>query len=606
MPHVNIEEKRNMRYIAGAVFISLCCYIICFRFGAMIFHSNDDASIQDTLSGRYTGTPFPVHQYISVFLSYPIYWLYKLWPNIEWWYILSQSIMLISLLLINYSIGREAEKKHYPFFLFLVLVLIVDFTYFAYVISNTAYTIVSAFAGTASITLLITNNRRRDKIIVCVFLFLISLFYRYHSGLVMLCFLLLCVIYVFFDKHKVDGRRIFACVGLVLFVSGFTVLMNKTDSVIQGYINGQDYEELVSARGRYKDYAHDSYENNPQIYQDVGWSYETYWLANAWCFWDTNVTAESFKYLIQNNRSGQNGDTTVVFQRWNDFKNDDCIKTSTDIWLVITCLTFISIVFGYERKNLVLWFFNTFGTVLLVLYQLYTGRILYRSFIICIMPSVCINCILMIKTYGKKRLHKTLNALNICGFVVCLLFLGNYLQGDYGFAAQKAAAEKLINKEHLQAEYVKEHPDNIYIKHTYTTIDDSPWADRPVNLMDWGKPDYGSAAQRMKLMANGLESLNGNVMKKENVFFLSDIDFSAYEEKQVPVNDRTTHFFYWLKEAFEAKGIQYVDKVCDDIFVYRFIFSQDTERRQTYYDIRDYCVIKVETHESNMLEEDKL
>ena len=109
--------------------------------------------------------------------------------------------------------------------------------------------------------MLITNNRRRDKIIVCVFLFLISLFYRYHSGLVMLCFLLLCVIYVFFDKHKVDGRRIFACVGLVLFVSGFTVLMNKTDSVIQGYINGQDYEELVSARGRYKDYAHDSYEN---------------------------------------------------------------------------------------------------------------------------------------------------------------------------------------------------------------------------------------------------------------------------------------------------------------------------------------------------------
>lgn len=168
------------------------CYLCSLCFGGMLFHSNDDASIQDTLSGRYTGSPFPIHQYISVFLSYPVYWLYRLFPGVEWWYFICQAMMLLSMLLINVVIGLEAEKNRFPLILTWFFVGIIDFTYLSYPISNTAYTIVAAFAGTASMLLLMSNEKGRPIcfIISCV-LFFISLFLRYQSEIVLLCFLIL-------------------------------------------------------------------------------------------------------------------------------------------------------------------------------------------------------------------------------------------------------------------------------------------------------------------------------------------------------------------------------------------------------------------------------
>ena len=107
--------------------------------------------------------------------------------------------------------------------------------------------------------------------------------------------------------------------------------------------------------------------------------------------------------------------------------------------------------------------------------------------------------------------------------------------------------------------------------------------------MDWGKPDYGSAAQKLKLKANNLKLLTGNTMKEERVFFLSDIDLSAYVGKSVSSNDRMTHFYYWLKENYGATGIQLVDKVCEGIYVYHFVFDHECKQIPTY-DIQDYMV----------------
>ena len=237
------KQKRKKLFVVGAVFVGVFCYLICLRNGAMIFHSNDDASIQDTLSGRYTGSPYPIHQYISVFLSYPIYWLYSLIPTIEWWYIISQFVMLASMSIINCAICLQAERSKYPLSLSLVLVAILDFTYFSYPISNTAYTIVSSFAGASAVVLLFRGYLKQWKYVLSGIFFLLSVFFRYATGIVSLCFVSLGIIAIALDKTpKLTFKAILVVVCVLAAVSCSVVVINKVNNIIQDKKNGPSSE----------------------------------------------------------------------------------------------------------------------------------------------------------------------------------------------------------------------------------------------------------------------------------------------------------------------------------------------------------------------------
>ncbi len=586
------EKRKRIISISAVLFIGIICYLIALRFGAMVFLTNDDTSIQDTLSGRYTGSPFPVHQFISIFLSYPVYWLYQYIPGPEWWLLLSQAMMVINLLLINSVIGILADKNNYPLCLTCLLVFLIDFAYFLYPISNTAYTIVSSFFGTASMLLVMAQPKRKWIYVVSALFFLISLFYRYSSGIVMLCYVLMAFLFVFLESREGFSIRniLLFCFTALLFF-GLTAGLNKISSSTLDQVNGAGFNSLVSARGQYMDYPHDTYEDNPQIYEDVGWSYDTYRLVNAWWYWDENVTEESFRYVMANSRVGQKPDIGTVLSRWISFpEKDNRVRTAVYIWLGISGIALASVILAREWKKTLLFVFNMLGTVALLIYQLYTGRILYRSLIICIIPSVCFSSALLVISYGSIEKKKRLVQLTGCVLAACLIPLGIFLLGPGGLAAQKGDAEWLNGKEIAQAEYVKAHPENIYIKHTVTTYDNSPYADRPVNLMDWGKPDYGSAAQKQKLKANGIDRLSGETMKKDNVYFLAEVDLEAMVDGEpLPDDDRLTHFYNWLKSGYGATGIRQLEKVYDGIFVYHFVFGEDGGSGPVY-DIRDYVV----------------
>ena len=584
-----------MMTIGSVLLIGIICYLIALCCGAMIFLTNDDTSIQDTLSGRYTGSPFPVHQFISVFLSYPVYWLYRFIPGPEWWLLISQAVMLINLLLINCVIGNMADKNSYPLYLTCLLVFLIDFTYFCYPISNTAYTVVSSFFGTASMLLLMMRPKRKSIYVLSAVLFLISLFYRHSAGLVMLCYVLMAWLFVFLEKQEgFSIRKTLPFLLVALLSVVLTFGLNKISASVLDQVNGADYNSMVSARGQYMDYPHDTYEENPQIYKDVGWSYDTYTLVNAWWYWDPNVTEDSFRYVMSNSRSGLRPDVGTIISRWMSFpEKDGRVRSAVYIWLGISGIALASVILSRQWKKLLLFILNMLGTGVLLIYQLYTGRIVYRSLIICVIPSVCFNSALLVMTYGNVENKKKLVRATCCVLTLCLIPLGIFLLGPGGMAAQKASATQLNEKEIAQAEYAKAHPENIYIKHTVTTFDNSPYADRPVNLMDWGKPDYGSAAQKQKLKANGIDRLSGETMKKDNVYFLAEVDLASMEGETLPSDDRLTHLYGWLKDGYGATGIQQVDQVYDGIYVYHFVFGSSSSN--PVYDIQDYIVCRTDT-----------
>lgn len=590
------EKRKRMITIGSVLLIGIICYLVALCCGAMVFLTNDDTSIQDTLSGRYTGSPFPVHQFISIFLSYPVYWLYRYIPGPEWWLLISQAMMLINMLLINSAVGILADKNNCPLYLPCVLVFLIDFACFCYPISNTAYTIVASFFGSASMLLLMTQPKRKSVYVLSALLFLVSVFYRYSAGIVMLCFVLLAWLLVFLEGQEgFSVRKTLPFILVVILFFGLTVGLNKISASAINQVNGADHSSMVSARGQYMDYPHDTFEENPQIYEDVGWSRDTYVLVNAWWYWDPNVTEESFRYVMSNSRNSQPPDIGTMISRWMTFpEKDNRVRVAVYIWLGISVLALVSAILARQWKRILLLALNMLGTVVLIAYQLYTGRILYRSLIICIIPSVCFSAALLVMSFGLVGKNKKFIGLTGGVFAVSLVLLGIFLLGWGGLSDQKADAAWLNGREIAQAEYVKAHPENIYIKHTVTTYDNSPYADRPVNLMDWGKPDYGSAAQKLKLKENGIDRLSGETMKMDNVYFLADEDLAGSEGEALPNDDRLAHLYYWLKEGYGATGIQLVDQVCDGLFVYHFVFDGDSVPGPVY-DIQDDIIRLTDT-----------
>ena len=77
--------RKRMAYL-GPLLLAIVCYAVCIRFGGMKYHTNDDTAIQSTLAGLGMGTPYPVHQFINILISYPLSWLYRIIPRINWWF----------------------------------------------------------------------------------------------------------------------------------------------------------------------------------------------------------------------------------------------------------------------------------------------------------------------------------------------------------------------------------------------------------------------------------------------------------------------------------------------------------------------------------------
>ena len=63
----------------------------------MLYMTNDDTGIQNYLNGFTSGINDPNHQFISIFLGYPLSILYRLFPTIQWWFAYSQGLMLIGI-----------------------------------------------------------------------------------------------------------------------------------------------------------------------------------------------------------------------------------------------------------------------------------------------------------------------------------------------------------------------------------------------------------------------------------------------------------------------------------------------------------------------------
>ncbi len=554
----------------------------------MSYLTNDDGGIQSALSGFTTGEPYPYHQFISVILSFPIAGLYKILPGVQWWYVWSLVAMAVGIFLVQYCFLRVAVNGKHSLIVVFCILIFLDIGFFIYPIANVSFTIVPAILGTGLIAGLFwlaekeTIKHKRWIFFGIVIGYILLLSHRRLTGLAVLCYLLLAFLYYYVNKSedlKKAALKFIGTAGMFLLITAALTTFNST---LQNNHNGEDFVAFNSARSQFMDYPHDSYTENPELYEEVGWDEDIYKLVTQWCFLNDKVTAENLSYVSENSThtTASTNVTTLLDQIFN---NKQC-QSIFLLYAASIVIAMIILICCFDPKTLIFLLLNNVGTAMLILYQILGGRAMYRSIVIVLLPAVVINLLLSLRKEIKGRPVMIINiSLLLLGIVCIVPMMSATFDQD-----RKAYVVETKDKHHIIDSFLADHPSNFYVREAlYVTdnIDPENIRDRSSNCMGWGGSNKYSAIYYEQLKNNGLTELTEETFKAESVYFISKtnaIDESYHDDG----NDPFAMFYRKLQEDCNAIGFVMEDTITDGVYVYHFVFDDENEMGyNSYYDI---------------------
>lgn len=590
------ETKKIALIAVGMVFL---LYLLVAIFHPMIYMTNDDTSIQNLLSGNTTGEPFITHQFINVILGILISSLYKIFPQVQWWYWYSQVLMVMGILLLHFVILKIGHEKKIRLPMSMILLVALDMAFLKYPIANVAFTVVPAILGVgliASIFFLETcTNKKVHKIIwgVVAIGYILVVMHRDSSAIVLLCYILLAILHYIVVKRGVNRKTLLQFAIIAAAFLGVTFCFMKLNSYANERINGKDFVEYNKARISWTDYPKDSYWDNPELYEKAGWTEEVYCIAVSWGFLPSEITAESFSYIAENSKVKEVG-TEKHENIWELAVSDFRCGIILLAWIVSAVYVFIYLMFLRNKRADLFWLFNNLGSTCLLLYLSLKGRMPYRAIYVVVFPAAVYNLLLLYSEGTKlKRGNKPFAVMGM----LLAVGIGILSAKAYYEPEKEADIENAINKGRSVEEYAISNTENIYVNTIGVYQCLSPWAIypdvRPANLISWGGSTFNSAAFKKHLEYLGLTSLSGETFKEDNVYFLGSTDITNPEE--IPGWSTVGFLLRYLKDKHGAVGCVIKDKIeRGNVYVYQFIFEDSENIPEQYYDVVNYEFVKYE------------
>lgn len=579
---VSLTTGKALFFSAVAI---VAVYLFAVLSSEMVYMTNDDRSIQDTISGFLTGTPFPLHQFVNAIITIPLAFFSKVMPTVNWWYLWSQFLIIVGMLMIHYCLMRTAEKNKFPKSMLWSIIGFLDLGLFLYFVSNISFTIVPAVLGTGIVAMIfglneISEAKYKKWIIVCsVMGYIVLLAHRKQSGYVLLCYILMAYLYYFVGEKKKIGEilRKFSLTAIGFLV--LTVCVTQVNQTIQNNYNGEEFVTFNNARVQYMDYPHDSYEENPEIYADVGWGKPVYELVEHWCFIDENVTAESLDYISEESETSDIGKLQVAIDLLKDVKNRGILT----LWGASAIIALAILWKKISWKNFQFYIYNNAGTLCLLIIQILQGRAIYRSVALVLLPACIVNCLLMIK--AKHHIEIKRNAVQILLLLLMVIMFVPVVEGTFSGNRQDVLASTARSNQIFT--YGKQHSENVYIYESgvFNNIDPAGDLRGPSNVISWGGSTYLSRLYFAKLEANGLENLSGETFLEDNVYFLTTTNI--YDTIFLEEDNVFLSFYSWLHEKYGALGFVMVDSITDGVYVYHFVFPENETEYEDYFKLTD-------------------
>ena len=556
---------------SGIIIFSVITTIVLVIFVAfttnITYMTNDDTSIARTLSGMYSGKPFITHQFINIILGAFISTLYKLFSGIQWWFIYSYLLMIIGVFLIHLSIFKVCQKKKYKLSFALLVIAAISTVFLIYPLSNVSFTTVPAILGAGLVMLLFVTAKSKNKLVnrlvyITEFIgFVLVLIHRKDTGFAILCFILLGFLYKILLQNNSSIKKAIIKYLTICFSSILiTLILIVSNSYATKSINGTDFVEFNQARVRYIDYAYSYCLANPTVFEKTSWDTNLRVMVSSWFFMDEEINTSTFNLLADEANAHKASLYESVKKQFKNIYTSNSYRLLIGAWLISALILLFVLIYNKSLFNLIFFGFNNVGALILFLYQLYNGRIVYRSLYVIILPVVLINLFFALKEFNTNLTIKRTGI--IFTYLSILLLLIPALNLNFNKQIQLQKEQSVKNTRDVKS-YLMENPDKAYIS-SFTPLNDTD-IDVFMDYAYYGNGIFwGGSAFHSTVFSNRSYS-------KHNAF---------------------TNFYTYLSK-YNVLGFVKVDDINSKAHVYKFIFENNVDQFDSYYTITDNELVLV-------------
>lgn len=564
------QTKYPYLYTVATVAITV---ILTFLFSNVYFETNDAGRMMYQMAGYYTGEVEPITNFVGIPFCTFVTMLYTINANIPWFSYVICATYILAYLLMAVSMTKILIKNNGNILQWFFLILTTYTCAILYPITHLHVYYSVVVLGTSLACMLLSVDFENDSLFHYVSYFLIGLLYMFlcfslgFSATV--CSLVFISITLFFHatqlfkKHK-KQLILLALASITVVGVGYTAY-----SVSTNIKNSErpEYTEYNKYRVNFTDYPHVSYDEDPQLYESIGWSQALYNLAEENHYlMDEKINADNLSQIV-NERKRVNldfGEFNIIEVLY-DAKTTlfDNVTTSFIVYMMIVmfAVTFIYQLITGKWKNVSLWlsYACCAVAVALIIYLCLNGRFLKRVALTVIIPASITQLYLVVKSIEFGNDDKKWSRVLLCLFLIpCLL--GGYSGVDSVINYSTVNYIRRVSKVNRVIEnYVQDHQDNIYIygielmsiREPFVTYEKGALK----NLFNYGTAYTYTPTFYKQVNINGHDDLNSDSFLKDDVYYLASKPTSKY----------TFNLINYLMEEYNIIGFEVIENV-DNMF----------------------------------------
>lgn len=585
-----MHTKRNCTLLYTFILIA-ASYFFCFMLSPMVFHTDDDALIDLTLAKAQPHTIWWAAMFISPILSKAIGQFYIV-KNISWWYVFQQILIVGGVFSTNYSFMETSREKKVPLYYSLLLIFAFDVVLLCPWIAYVSFTTTPSISIGGLIAIVLLNRGKKVKkqgncfwATVIIVGYIIAFMLRDASGGAALPYLLLSILIKYTHLESISQKRYGKMVLRFIFVVLFFVICSLglfiINKVLVDNIQGSDFVQFNEARVQYCDYGHDSFSDNPAIYDKVNWDAN---MANlGWNFMMKEKTTDSLRYITSHSSKDSRKARILKCIR-TVFDDNNCLNTF--LFAAVLCVgAFVIIILNKNKVHFLFWLFNNLGTLLITCFVMIQGRWLYRAEYAILYPMCVINFFFVLCGIQKRK-----NIAIVCASIfLCLSYLG-YRE----YMLLEETRDNKISKEERNiawVDYLNEHPENIYVEEISSSVRYMSPKGRVFfdNHTSTGGSDWNSAARQEFARVHGFDKgLSPDIFKEDNVYYVGTFSEDLYSS--------TMDYLLYMMNHYDAIGVAIVDRpnIVGDICVMHFVYPSNICNYESYYTFVDGQLIIID------------
>ena len=556
-----LESSAWLRLLVSFA-LSLVLYGVLWLLVRPVFATIDDARLLYVYAGYASGTPEGVYLFSNALWGSLLSTLYSVAPAVPWYALYHfSSILILSTVLVYCLLSwgiRDAKL------LFSAVLLYVAFFFSSFVVPSTLlhFETASCMYGVAgNILLLLTNFRLRSKwaplrIGAALALLLLCYLQEKNTFYVEACLFVAIVLFKLLSawlgepagqSRKGAFRHAATCSAIA---GAVLVLGVAFSSVANGEMRDdagwQAYEEYNPYRVAFWDYPHATYDDDPELFESLGWDESFYELVTAkMYFMDERFSVDALSQIVEpfNRDLPAITSESVSSARQTIKALSDAEPTSVvQVLFVVSILLYLValVLMRWRTASLVqklcALFFGCWMllALFLIVYLALRGRLPLRAWEVVAIPTVSLGIVVLtifwdeagVQAEKRAGSRKALPALAVAAAVCAMLSMAVF-GSDFGNYKSDIVWRHNLNESVEEVEeYAASHPNDVLITDiNYQNY--NPFSQKrvkPTNVITWGSSYLFTPVYYEQLEANGLDSLLSPDFSHGRIYYVSNME----------------------------------------------------------------------------------